>query len=116
VTLVVLTGATRGIGQAAAIELARQGVEVAVVGRDPERVDAVVREAQAAGGGAPLHGHVADLTVMDGVRGLAEELRDRHEQIDVLANNAGALFASRKVTSDGFEQTFALNGRVSLPL
>jgi retinol dehydrogenase 12 len=108
-TLVVLTGATRGIGQAAAIELARQGAEVAVVGRDPERVDAVVAEAQAAGGADAVHGHVADLTSMAGVRALADELRGRHERIDVLANNAGALFASRKVTSDGFEQTFALN-------
>lgn len=108
-TLVVITGATRGIGRAATIELARQGAELVVVGRERERVDAVVREAQAAGGGAPVHDHVADLAVMASVRALAEELRDRHERIDVLANNAGALFASRKVTSDGFEQTFALN-------
>jgi NAD(P)-dependent dehydrogenase (short-subunit alcohol dehydrogenase family) len=109
VTLVVLTGATRGIGRAAAIELAGQGAELVVVGRERERVDAVVREAQAAGGGAPVHAHVADLALMTSVRALAEELRDRHEQIDVLANNAGALFASRKLTSEGFEQTFALN-------
>jgi NAD(P)-dependent dehydrogenase (short-subunit alcohol dehydrogenase family) len=46
---------------------------------------------------------------MAGVRALATELRDRYERIDVLANNAGALFASRKVTSEGLEQTFALN-------
>ncbi len=108
-TLVVLTGATRGIGRAAAIELARRGAEVVVVGRERERVDAVVGEAQAAGGGAPVHAQVADLALMASVRALAAELRDRHERIDVLANNAGALFASRKVTSEGFEQTFALN-------
>jgi NAD(P)-dependent dehydrogenase (short-subunit alcohol dehydrogenase family) len=107
--LVVLTGATRGIGRAAAIELAKRGTEVAVVGRERDRVDAVAREAQAAGGGAPVHSHVADLALMASVRALAEELRNRHERIDVLANNAGALFASRKVTSEGFEQTFALN-------
>ncbi len=108
-TLVVLTGATRGIGRAAAIELARQGAEVAVVGRDPERVDDVVREAKAAGGKMPVHAHVADLTLMADTRALADELKDRHEWIDVLANNAGALFASRRVTAEGFEQTFALN-------
>src|SRR5947209_7547045 len=84
VTLVVLTGATRGIGQAAAIELARQGAELALVGRDPARVEAVAREAEAAGGGAPVHEHVADLTLMAEVRRLAEELRSRHERIDVL--------------------------------
>jgi retinol dehydrogenase-12 len=109
VTLVLLTGATRGIGRAAAVALARDGVEVAIVGRERERVEDVVREAQAAGGGAPVHGHVADLMLMADVRALAEEVRERYEHIDVLANNAGALFASRKVTSEGFEQTFALN-------
>jgi NAD(P)-dependent dehydrogenase (short-subunit alcohol dehydrogenase family) len=108
-TLVLLTGATRGIGQAAAIGLAREGAEVALVGRDSERVQAVAKEAKAAGGGAPVHEHVADLTLMSGVRALAEEVRERYEHIDVLANNAGALFASRKETSEGFEQTFALN-------
>ncbi|HWE13244.1 MAG TPA: SDR family NAD(P)-dependent oxidoreductase [Solirubrobacteraceae bacterium] len=108
-TLVVLTGATRGIGRAAAIELAKAGAEVAVVGRERERVEDVAREAQAVGGGAPIHTHIADLTLMTSVRTLAEELRDRYERIDVLANNAGALYASRKVTSEGFELTFALN-------
>ncbi len=108
-TLVLLTGATRGIGRAAAIEFASQGVEVALVGREAERVEAVAREARAAGGGAPVHEHVADLTLMADVRRLAEEVRERHEHIDVLANNAGALFASRKETSEGLEQTFALN-------
>jgi retinol dehydrogenase-12 len=108
-TLVLLTGATRGIGRAAAIDLARAGAEVALVGRDAERVEAVVREAQAAGGGAPVHGHVADLMLMADVRALAEEVRQRFDHIDVLVNNAGALFASRRETSEGFERTFALN-------
>ena len=108
-TFVLLTGATRGIGHAAAIEFARDGVEVALVGRDRERVEAVAKEARSAGGGAPVHEHVADLTLMADVRALAQDVRERHEHIDVLANNAGALFASRKETSEGFEQTFALN-------
>ncbi len=73
-TLVLLTGATRGIGRAAAIELAGQGVEVALVGREPERVKAVAAEATAAGGGAPVHEHVADLMLMAEVRALAEEV------------------------------------------
>jgi NAD(P)-dependent dehydrogenase (short-subunit alcohol dehydrogenase family) len=108
-TLVVVTGATRGIGRAAAVELAKRGAEVVVVGRERDRVEEVAREAQATGDGAPVHTQVADLALMAEVRGLAEELRGRHERIDVLANNAGALFASRKVTPEGFEQTFALN-------
>jgi retinol dehydrogenase 12 len=109
VTLVLITGATRGIGQAAAVEIARQGVEVALVGREGERVKAVAAEATATGGGAPVHEHVADLTLMAEVRALADEVSERYAHIDVLANNAGALFASRKETSEGFERTFALN-------
>jgi NAD(P)-dependent dehydrogenase (short-subunit alcohol dehydrogenase family) len=108
VTLVVLTGATRGIGRAAAIELARQGAEVAVVGRDAGRVSAVAGEARGAGH-AEIHEHVAEMTLMAEVRRLADELRENYEHIDVLANNAGALFASREVTEEGFERTFALN-------
>jgi NAD(P)-dependent dehydrogenase (short-subunit alcohol dehydrogenase family) len=109
VTLVVITGATRGIGRAAAIELARRGTEVALVGREPERVSAVAGEAADTGGGAAIHEHVADLLLMSEVNRLAEELRSRYPRIDVLANNAGALFASRQLTSEGFERTFALN-------
>jgi retinol dehydrogenase-12 len=109
VTFVLLTGATRGIGRAAAIEMAAQGAELALVGRDAERVREVAQEAKAAGGGAPVHEHVADLTLMSEVRALAEEVRGRYEHIDVLANNAGAMFATRRETSEGFEQTFALN-------
>jgi NAD(P)-dependent dehydrogenase (short-subunit alcohol dehydrogenase family) len=109
VTFVLLTGATRGIGRAAAIELAAQGAELALTGRDPERVADVAREARAAGGGAPVHEHVADLTLMSEVRALAEEVGEGHQHIDVLANNAGAIFTSRKETSEGLEQTFALN-------
>jgi NAD(P)-dependent dehydrogenase (short-subunit alcohol dehydrogenase family) len=109
VTLVVLTGATRGIGRAAAIELARHGTDLVLVGRERERVDVVAREARAAGDGVSIETQLADLMLMDDVRALAAELGARHERIDVLANNAGALFASRRVTSEGLEQTFALN-------
>ena len=106
---VLITGATRGIGQAAAVELARQGAEVALVGRDPERVRETAEAARAAGGAAPVHEHVADLERMEEVRRLAAEVLERYPRIDVLANNAGAMFTSRHVTSEGLERTFALN-------
>src|SRR5919199_3132591 len=106
---VILTGATRGIGRAAAIELAGRGTELGVVGRDVARVRATAEEARTAGGGAPVHEHVADMARMDEVRRLAGELLDSYPRIDVLVNNAGAMFTSRHVTPDGFEQTFALN-------
>ena len=106
---VILTGATRGVGRAAAIELARRGAEVVVVGRDAERARATAEEARALSGGSSVHEHVADLGRMDEVRRLAAELLEAYPRIDVLANNAGAMFTSRHVTPDGFEQTFALN-------
>ena len=105
---VILTGATRGIGRAAAIELAGRGAELGVVGRDAGRVRASAEEARA-GGGASVHEHVADFVRMDEVRRLAAELLEAYPRIDVLANNAGAMFTSRHVTPDGFERTFALN-------
>jgi NAD(P)-dependent dehydrogenase (short-subunit alcohol dehydrogenase family) len=106
---VVLTGATRGIGHAAAVELARRGAELAVIGRDATRVRATADEARSSGDDAPVHEHVADLARMDDVRRLAAKVLDAYPRIDVLVNNAGAMFTSRHVTPDGFEQTFALN-------
>ncbi len=108
-TLVLITGATRGIGRAAALELASAGAEVALVGRDRERVRAVAEQIRSSGVQAPVHEHVADLTLMADVRALAADARERYEHIDVLANNAGAVFASRQLTSEGLERTFALN-------
>jgi retinol dehydrogenase 12 len=106
---VILTGATRGIGRAAASALVGRGAELGLVGRDGARVRAIAEEARASGGGAPVHEHVADLTRMDEVRRLGAELLEAYPRIDVLANNAGAMFTSHHVTPDGFEQTIALN-------
>src|SRR5829696_1943450 len=105
---VILTGATRGIGRAAAVQLAARGAELALVGRDEERVRETAAEAREAGD-APVHEHVADLSRMEETRRLAAELLEAYPRIDVLANNAGAMFTSRHVTPDGFEQSFALN-------
>jgi NAD(P)-dependent dehydrogenase (short-subunit alcohol dehydrogenase family) len=106
-TRVLLTGATRGIGRAAALQMARQGAEVAIVGREPDRVSALAAQARALGG--EVHEHVADLLSMEEVHRLADEVGERYERIDVLANNAGALFSSRQLTGEGLERTFALN-------
>src|SRR6478752_2464322 len=104
--LVLLTGATRGIGAAVAVQLAHRGAELALVGRDPERLAETAAAVRAAG--AEVTEHVADLERMADVRRLAAEVLARQERIDVLANNAGAMFIERHVTEDGFERTFAL--------
>src|SRR4051812_15456862 len=100
--LVLLTGATRGIGAAAAAALARQGADLALVGRDPARLRATADAVRAAGQGEVAE-HVADLERMDEVRRLAAEVLERHARIDVLANNAGAMFTTRRLTADGHE-------------
>src|SRR3954463_9410343 len=98
---VVLTGATRVIGHAAALELARRGAGPPLVGRDAARVSATANEARAAGGDMPVHEHVADLARMDEVRRLGAELLDAYPRIAVLAQHAGAMFPSRHVTPEG---------------
>jgi NAD(P)-dependent dehydrogenase (short-subunit alcohol dehydrogenase family) len=99
---IVITGASSGIGRAAAAELAERGARVAVVGRNPQRTAAVA----ASIGGAAFQ---ADFARFDDVRTLAEALLARYETIDVLANNAGALVSRRTDTADGHEQTIQVN-------
>jgi len=105
---VLITGATRGIGLAGAEALARRGAHVAIVARDDARAAEAVRRIEGAGGSKVdvLH---ADLSSQESVRALARDALERYAHIEVLVNNAGAIFATRRVTVDGIEQTWALN-------
>ena len=100
--VVVVTGASSGIGAAAAAELAGLGATVVPVGRDRRRLDKVAVEV----GGEPLQ---ADFASLAQVRRLADELLERHAGIDVLVNNAGLVTSGRELTEDGYEKTFAVN-------
>lgn len=98
----VITGASSGIGAAAARRIADEGWHVAVVGRDPSRTRDV---AESIGGTAFL----ADYDRLDEVRALAASLAEAYETIDVLANNAGGMQNARRVSADGHERTLQHN-------
>lgn len=99
---VVITGASDGIGAAAARQLHGTGQRVIVVGRSRQKTEAIAREIGA-------ERHVADFTRLDEVRELAAELDSTCARIDVLANNAGGVFDDRTSTADGLETTFQIN-------
>jgi len=106
---VVVTGATSGIGLAAAIEFARLGADVAVVGRDPDRLATALAAVDAVGPTGEIRGFRADFGSLDQVRSLATQLGAAYPRIDVLANNAGALVPRRRLTADGLELTMQAN-------
>lgn len=106
--LVVVTGATAGIGKEAARELAEMGARVVVVGRNPEKTESVAGEIRATAKGS-VDVALADFASLASVRQLAEALAGRYPRIDVLLSNAGVFRVRRSVTGDGFEETFAVN-------
>lgn len=105
----VVTGATAGIGQVAARELAQRGARVLGVGRSPERCDEAARAIRTATGRDSVRYFVADLSSQAEIRRLAGELKSAAPRIDVLLNNAGGIYLDRAETVDGLEMTFALN-------
>ena len=105
----LITGATNGIGLAAAGSLAARGWHVGIVGRDEARTRIVGERLKAAGKGGAVDTFIADLTSQAAVRKLAAEVLGRYPKLDVLVNNAGAMFSSRQLSVDGVEMTWALN-------
>ncbi len=105
----VVTGATSGIGEATALELAQRGATVAVVGRDASRTAQSVDRIRARTGNPSVLPLVADLSAQKQVRDLARQIRTQHDRLDVLINNAGAIYSRRMLSPDGVELTWALN-------
>jgi NAD(P)-dependent dehydrogenase (short-subunit alcohol dehydrogenase family) len=105
---IVVTGASSGIGLAAATQLARRGATVALVGRDIPRLDAATEAVKAAGGKTP-YAYRANFARLEDVHVLADHLRQRYNRIDVLANNAGGVVKRGPVTEDGFDATIQTN-------
>jgi NAD(P)-dependent dehydrogenase (short-subunit alcohol dehydrogenase family) len=106
---IVITGATSGIGLQTALRLAAMGARLALVGRDRNRGEAARDAIRAQSPDCHIALFTADLTSLSEVRRLAGELLATLPKIDVLVNNAGAMFQERALTVDGFERTFALN-------
>ncbi|WP_329426705.1 SDR family NAD(P)-dependent oxidoreductase [Streptosporangium sp. NBC_01495] len=104
----VITGASAGIGEAAAVELARRGQTVVLVGRNPDKTARVAERVREVSGVLP-DTFTCDYTLLDDVRSLGAELLSRYDRIDVLVNNAGVMTTRRTLTRDGHETMIQVN-------
>ena len=106
---VMATGATSGIGAIAAVELARMGARIVFIARDARRAEATLANLETAASGRGHRSHIADLSLVAEARRIGGEIATSESRIDVLINNAGAIFSDRRLTTEGLEMTFALN-------
>lgn len=105
----LITGSTDGLGKETAKGLAGKGATVLLHGRDARRAEAAMREIEEETGNEKLSYYLADLSSLEEVRALAEEVRSGHHRLDALVNNAGVIVPERAETEDGVEMTFAVN-------
>jgi NAD(P)-dependent dehydrogenase (short-subunit alcohol dehydrogenase family) len=106
---VVITGATSGIGEVAACQLAAAGARVVLIARDRARGAQTLQRLESIAPGRNHVAHYANLSRLAEMKRVAETIAATEPQIDVLMNNAGAVFATRQVTGDAIELTFATN-------
>lgn len=107
--VVLITGASSGIGRAAAFALAREGAHLVLVCRNSERGSRIAAGIREQKGNPRAELFAADLSSLGEIRGVADQVRSRYPVIDVLINNAGVINPARTLTPDGIEATFALN-------
>lgn len=106
---IVITGGTSGIGEVAAVRLAENGARIIVVARDHGRAAATLEKLKAANAAVAHEVYIGDLETLAGMKRVANAIATAEPAIDVLINNAGAMFETRETTVDGLERTFALN-------
>jgi len=107
--IVLITGATSGIGKETALGLAKMGATVVLVGRSREKLDRVAGSIASATGNRTIDTMICDLASMENVRKLASNFKQKYQRLDVLINNAGEIVGERRTTVDGFEYTLALD-------
>src|SRR5580704_18719473 len=107
--IVVITGGTSGIGSVAAEQLAAMGARIVLVARDQSRADTELARVREKGPKLRHTVHYGDLSRLDEMKRVGREIAAAEPRIDVLINNAGALFGARALTADGLEMTFATN-------
>jgi retinol dehydrogenase-12 len=107
--VVLLTGATEGVGRAAAAEFAARGATLTIVGRDETKTQRTAEALRRTTGNPAVDTLIADLSSLRGMRTVTAGFLARRRQLDILVNNAGAMFQRPAVTVDGLEMTFALN-------
>jgi NAD(P)-dependent dehydrogenase (short-subunit alcohol dehydrogenase family) len=105
----LVTGGTSGIGKVTASELARRGAEVVITARNQSKLNHSLEEITKLSGSESVSGLLADLTSQQAVRSLAESFLKQYPRLDVLINNAGAVYLRRTLSADGIEMTFAGN-------
>jgi NAD(P)-dependent dehydrogenase (short-subunit alcohol dehydrogenase family) len=105
----IVTGSNSGIGKETAIGLAKIGTTVVMVVRDQERGEKALKEIITQTGNNSVDLMICDLSSMDSIRRFTKEFKKKYDRLDVLINNAGALFNKREVTPEGFERTLAVN-------
>jgi NAD(P)-dependent dehydrogenase (short-subunit alcohol dehydrogenase family) len=106
---VAITGATSGIGQVAAEQLAVKGARILLVARDASRADRVLDSLRQSAPGINHNLYLADLSLVSDTKRVAAQIAAQEQRVDVLINNAGAMFGHRMLTDDGLERTFATN-------
>ena len=108
--IILVTGASSGIGRVTALELARQGHTLIIHGRNEQKTREVLDEIIAATGNEDVRMLTADLSLMAEVKAFADKVAQMYDHLDVLINNAGGQFGeTRQATSEGHERTFAIN-------
>jgi len=105
----LVTGSTSGMGKVTARELANRGATVVLAGRNREKGEATQAEIRRETGNENVDLLIADLSLLQDVRRLAAEFQQKYRYVHVLVNNAGAIYSSREVTSEGLEATFVVN-------